>query len=66
MCVCVFTEGLANLRGHIFGGFYPDGGVPLSWRQHCHLVQELVDACYQVSALLGLVCHVMEHLGTQP
>ena len=40
----------------------PDGGVPLSGRQHRHRVQELVEPGQQVVPLLGLVRHVVEHL----
>ena len=41
---------------------YPDGGVPLSWREDGDSVQELVQSRQQVIPLLGLVGHVMEHL----
>lgn len=53
----------AHLRGHVFWRLYPDGGVPLPRWQHCHLVQELIDAGHQVVSVLGFIRHVMEHLG---
>lgn len=49
-CVCVSVyvclKGLTYLRWHIFRGLYSDSGVPLSRRQHSHLVQELINASH--------------------
>lgn len=52
----------AYLRGHVFGRFYSDGGVPLPRGQHRHLVQELIDARHQVISVFGFVCNIVEHL----
>lgn len=51
-----------HLRGHIFGRLYSDGGVPLSRRQHRHLVQKLIDAGHQVIPVFGLVRNIVENL----
>lgn len=50
------------LRGHVFGRLYSDGGVPLPGRQHCHLVEKLIDACHQVIPVFGFICNIMENL----
>lgn len=59
--MAVATSGI-YLRRNVFGRLYSDGWVPFSRRQHCHLVQKLIDACHQVISVFGFICHVMENL----
>lgn len=37
-------------------------GVPFSWRQHCHLVQELIYARQKVIPVFGFVRYIMKDL----
>lgn len=53
---------VAHLRGDTLWGFNADGGVPLSWWQNSHLVQELIYPSQQVTPVFRLVSHVMEDL----
>lgn len=43
----------------------PDGRIPLSRRQDCDGIQELVDTGQQVLVLRGLVGDLVEHLVTE-
>ena len=43
-------------------GFNADLGIPFSWRQCRHLVQELVNTCKDVLATPRFVGHLAEHL----
>ena len=52
----------AYLRGDTLRRLDADRGVPLSWRQDSHLVQEFIDPSKQVTSVLGLVRYVVENL----
>ena len=52
------------LAGDALGRLYPDAWIPLTGRQHRHLVEELVYSSQQVAAVLGLVRDLVEHLQT--
>lgn len=51
--------------GESFRRLYSDGGVPLSWGKHYHLIEELVNTSQQVLSVLGFVSNVMEDLDRQ-
>lgn len=50
------------LRGDTLWGLDADGGVPLSWWQDCHLVQELIYPSQQVTSVLCLVGYIVKDL----
>ena len=52
----------AYLRGDTFGWLNTNAGVPLSRGQHCHLVQELINASQQIFTVVSMVGNIMENL----
>lgn len=50
-------------RGHFFRGLDTYFGVPLSGRQHDHLIQELIYTCNQILSISSLVRHITKELG---
>lgn len=50
------------LGGDIFGWLDSNGGVPLAWRQHSDLIQELINSRQEIISFFCLICHVMKNL----
>ena len=51
-----------HLRRDVFRRLNSNRWVPLSRWQNCYLVKELIDSSYQIIAVLGFICNIMENL----